>query len=215
MKQWTLAACHTPLEFLSWDVVMKYLYVCPCLSKCGTVKNFQKPAVRGLGLINQSLCSLQFRFHPVFQPPLLNIMHFVINQTVGTCTSWNWPYPDPGVMLSLKTEDTSCVKTSRVLTCTSEICRDKQREEAIELRQAPKSVKPCYPKGGKKNRCSPFWVGMLLYTVLTHCRSQHHQGRAAWHLTSPVNRDDFPLIVHQKCWKWLWKQEFALFLKKE
>lgn len=103
-----------------------------------------------------SSCSLWFSFHPVFQPPLLNIMHFAVNQPVRTCTRWIWPYPDPGVMLSLKTEDTSCVKTSRVLTRTSDICRDKQqREEAIELRQAPKSVRPCYPKGGK-NQCSPF-----------------------------------------------------------
>lgn len=68
-----------------------------------------------------------------------------------------------------------CVKTFRVLMRPSEICIDnQQRKEAIELRQAPKSVKPCYPKG--KNQCSPFWVGMLLYTALTHCSSLTSSG---------------------------------------
>ena len=40
-----------------------------------------------------------------------------------------------------------CVRTLGILMCPSEICIDKQqREEAIEVRQAPKSVKACYPR---------------------------------------------------------------------
>lgn len=41
----------------------------------------------------------------------------------------------------------TAAKTLRILMLTGEICTDKRhREEAVELRQAPKSVKPCYPK---------------------------------------------------------------------
>lgn len=168
----SLAVCHTALKFLSWDVVMKYfqlllplpfwMWNCQKLPKASLV-------VRGLRLINQSSCWCGVDFVQSSSLPdwtshsLLLINQYEDLHWMESAKSWTWA-------AVLSKDIHSCVKTSRILTHTSEICRDnQQREEAIELRQAPKSVKPCYPKG--KNQCSPFRVGMLLCTVLTPCTS--------------------------------------------
>lgn len=96
-------------------------------------------------------------------------------------TEWNLPTSSTEVHCYFR------VKTFSILMCVPVMCRDKQKwKEAIELRQAPKSVKPCYPKERKKKSIFSYWVGLLLGNS-THTLTYHKQQWSGWMMWLPVN----------------------------
>lgn len=185
MKYWRLFQFVTQHWISSLE--MKYFHLLlPLPSSMCNCQKLPKASLvgRGLHLINRCSSWLQLSSHPLLQPPRLNIALLVEGlYRMESAKFWRWA--------SLFKD--SCVKTSRIL-----MRRDNQRwKEAIEHRQALRSVKPCYLKGKKKIDVLPP-ERACCSAQRSHSADVSEGAKAGWlTFTSPVNGALFELFI--KC----------------